>query len=433
MANGHATLSPSSADRWMICHGAPRMESNAPPEAPSKYADEGTAAHFLAAGCLNHNTDPAEHIGRAIGVLRDGTCVFSEGRIDVPECSVFVIDADMATQVKKYVTGVRFMADEGELLIEQRLSISQITGEEDACGTADAVAIVGKTLKVRDLKYGQGNLVDPVENRQLMLYGLAALDEYSILYDIEEVELSIHQPRVHDEPQIWTVDLVTLEAFREKVKAASSHALNVLHKEVEGAVIHHLHDSPEVCKWCRAKAECPKLTQSVQAAINVEFTDLTVEDNIKQSIRDVSGSPDLAKFYALVPLIESWCDAVNVAMFNRVTAGTEPEYKLVAGKKGARAWQDKAAAEALMKSMRAKHDEMYDYSIISPTVAEKRTKNWTDGAGVEHEATFGQRQWPKLQSLIVQSEGKPTIARASDKRPALEAKFEALSGAEDLV
>jgi len=63
----------------------------------------------------------------------------------------------------------------------------------------------------------------------------------------------------------------------------------------------------------------------------------------------------------------------------------------------------------VLKSMRLKHDQMYDYSVISPTAAEKLAK-----AG-----EIGPRQWPKLQSLITRSDGKPSVAPESDKRPAL--------------
>jgi hypothetical protein len=86
-----------------------------------------------------------------------------------------------------------------------------------------------------------------------------------------------------------------------------------------------------------------------------------------------------------------------------------PGYKLVQGKKGNRAWADKAAAEALLKQMRVPHDQMYDYSVVSPTTAEKLHKA----------EVIGPRQWPKVQALITQSEGKPSVAPESDKRPAL--------------
>jgi hypothetical protein len=87
-----------------------------------------------------------------------------------------------------------------------------------------------------------------------------------------------------------------------------------------------------------------------------------------------------------------------------------PGYKLVLGKKGARAWEDEAAAEAAMKAMRLKQDQMYQFKVISPTTAEKLL------------AKESPRRWATLQKLITQSDGKPTVAPASDARPALEVK-----------
>jgi hypothetical protein len=108
-----------------------------------------------------------------------------------------------------------------------------------------------------------------------------------------------------------------------------------------------------------------------------------------------------------------------------------PGFKLVEGRRGARAWGDAAEVESEMKKMRIKQDVMYDLKLISPTSAEKAFK---DG-------TIGPRQWPKLQSMITQAQGKPSVAPASDKRPALvlqaaEDEFENLAqpeAFEDLV
>ena len=58
---------------------------------------------------------------------------------------------------------------------------------------------------------------------------------------------------------------------------------------------------------------------------------------------------------------------------------------------------------------RLKVEEMYDLSLISPTSAEKLAKA----------KVIGPRQWPKLQQLITQSSGKPSVAPATDSRPAL--------------
>jgi len=49
---------------------------------------------------------------------------------------------------------------------------------------------------------------------------------------------------------------------------------------------------------------------------------------------------------------------------------------------------------------------MYDFSLISPTSAEKLLK-------------AKPKRWSKAQELITQADGKPSVAPESDKRPAL--------------
>jgi len=118
----------------------------------------------------------------------------------------------------------------------------------------------------------------------------------------------------------------------------------------------------------------------------------------------------LAATLSKVDLIEDWCSAVRAEAHRRLTAGEPvPGYKLVQGKRGNRAWADPDAAEAQLKAMRLKVEEMYDLKLITPPSAEKLAKA----------KVIGPRQWPKLQDLITQSEGKPHVAPDSDPRPAL--------------
>ena len=60
--------------------------------------------------------------------------------------------------------------------------------------------------------------------------------------------------------------------------------------------------------------------------------------------------------------------------------------------------------------MRLKIEEMYDFKVISPTTAEKLL------------AKDSPRRWTKLQPLIGQAEGKPTVAPEADPRPPLSVK-----------
>ncbi|MGJ0638236.1 DNA polymerase [Xenorhabdus bovienii] len=77
-------------------------------------------------------------------------------------------------------------------------------------------------------------------------------------------------------------------------------------------------------------------------------------------------------------------------------------------KQGNRAWGVEADAEAMLKTFKLKQDQMYTKKIISPPQAEKVLKKDSP------------KKWAKLESLIIRSNGKPTVAPDSDPRPALD-------------
>lgn len=454
----HAVLPPSSAVRWMNCAGAPYMEAKAPPDEGSRYADEGTAAHFLAARCLTVNADPVNYFGKKIACWvhpesDSSGCDFLSALViegtDTPidPCleitNEFTVDEEMVGAIRYYINGVHTMAAGGHLFIEQRLSTEAVTTEPGGFGTSDAVAIVGTTLKVRDLKYGQGDVVEAEGNLQLIIYALSAVDEHSLTYEITDVELSIHQPRVAHDPKVWKLTLAELESYRGRIKERGYHALQALKLENDNTIVHHLNPSAEACKWCRsAKAlQCPAQSRAVMEATMAEFEDLTVENVTAAQTRPMPESIALlGAFAAKVDMIRQWCENVESRVIatlheqsNSQAAIQALGHKLVQGKAGKRAWADPAAAEAMLKTMRLKVEEMYDLSLISPTTAEKLSKPGLDGKPV-----IGPRQWPKVQALIVRPEGKVTVAKIDDKRepvviqPVVE-QFEDLTAGEEFV
>jgi hypothetical protein len=370
----HATLSPSSAVRWMSCPGSVRLTADLPDDS-SAFADEGTDAHELAALCLETNTDAKAYVGR---VMEKGNAVTDE----------------MALAVQEYVDYVRDVvtATGGELLVEQKLSIAHITGEAGAKGTSDVVILAAPELIIADLKFGRGVPVDAMDNPQLQIYALAALEEFGLVGDFDRVRMVIHQPRLGAvSERVQTVD--ELMAFGAEVAEAAEITTH------ENAP---LLPTTKGCKFCKAKATCPALRDEV----------LNTFDSIKPEPHspEVDDAALLSDALSKADLIESWIKAIRAEVETRLLSGVPiPGYKLVQGKKGNRAWADKAAAEALLKQMRVPHDQMYDYSVVSPTTAEKLHKA----------EVIGPRQWPKVQALITQSEGKPSVAPESDKRPAL--------------
>lgn len=391
----HAILSPSSASRWLHCPGSIPANSN-DDDRSSEHAAEGTAAHQLAEWCLTDGNDAAAYIGRKIEA--DGF--------------TFEVDIDMADYVQTYVSFVRSLG--GELMVEQRLPITPITGEPDAFGTSDAVVILDSELIIVDLKYGRGVKVDADGNEQLAIYALAAIEEFGYLYDIQSVRLVIVQPRLGHISE-WALPMEkqgerSLSAFQRQIKPRCERAITILN----GTAPTDADYAPgeKQCRWCKAKATCPALRQEVvsttfeeSAATPDEFTNLVLPYKTAD-LDDDWLSASMSK----VDLIEDWCKAVRAEVERRLLAGQQVAgYKLVEGRRGARAWTDPAQVEEMLKAFRLKTEEMYDLKLISPTTAEKLAKA----------KTIGPRQWPKLQELIGQSDGKPSVAPESDKRPAL--------------
>lgn len=373
----HAVLSPSGASRWMACPGSVALTRDLP-DTSSAYADEGTAAHELSALCLTDGGTAKGYVGRIL--YKD-----------------FAVDEEMADNAQKYVDYVQHIRAvlDGDLMVEQRLPLTQITGEEDAFGTGDAVILDRQGIVVVDLKYGMGNRVEAERNPQLMIYALATYHEYGTVEDFKTVQLVIHQPRLNHVSE-WTCSVGELLAFGEEVKAAAHATTQRFAPLIPGAV---------QCQWCKARANCSALNEFVSDALGGDFEDLSKVS----ALDDVAKCDNTAlgvKMEAL-ELVEYWVKAVRERVMSLLNAGENvPGYKLVQGRKGSRAWSDPIAAESAMKAMRLKVDEMYDFKLISPTTAEELLKETP-------------KRWLRLQGQVTQSEGKPSVAPIKDKRPAI--------------
>lgn len=408
----HSKWSASGFEQRMLCPGSHVLQAGLP-DSTSKYAAEGTAAHQVLTWCLQADETvipAARYIGRVIEA--DGF--------------IFEVDEDMARHVQvtlDYVADLK--GDDGIVFADIRVNYSSYldTPEAEAWGTADVIIARGTELIVIDFKYGMGVEVSAEKNPQMSLYGLGALQAYhGLVADFETVRMAISQPRIRTAPSEYDTTVAELETWgRSTARSAVMTCMNADRTQREDDQDRWLEifvrPGEKQCKFCRAKATCPSLRAEVVGqtfnALPASPDEFATLNNADPAVILETRKDDeawLAACLSKADLIEDWCKAIRAEAEKRLLAGAPvPGYKLVQGKRGARAWSDAKVAEETLKSMRIKIEDMYDFKLISPTSAEKLAKA----------EVIGKRQWPKLQGLITQSEGKPHVAPVSDSRPAL--------------
>ena len=443
----HHRYSASGSAGWLTCAGKLAMEKGFS-DTSSPAADEGSAAHFLASECLLSNLGTKEYLKAAL--YQEIVCWEMSGDRDgqsfvgspLPEGAVvrstWKVGEEMIEHVRDYCNYVNDQVKGGELLVEKRVHFGTAIGVPGAFGTSDAsiLNVKKREIVVIDLKYGFGE-VSADHNTQMMLYALGILEEFELDLDlsgIDKVRMVIYQPRLKVAPQCpeWTCTIAELYAFGDVAKAAVVKAERALEqwakpqpKDRDVWEAEFLQPSEKGCQWCKVKRGCRALAKETFTAMLAPATDdglMNLDDlldergsefveSLEAAILDVRQLQfeQIERIYAVRGMFKAWMDAIEDRMLTDMLEGQKSRnWKLVKGRQGNRAWADEVSTEEFMKKgLRLKQDEMYQKKIISPTEAEKLL------------AKKRPVVWKKLEGLISRSEGKPTLAPMTDKRPSI--------------
>lgn len=389
----HAVAGPSKSAMWLACANSLAAEIGQP-EGDRKAADLGSDKHELLTLCMEFAHDASMYLENIMGFGN-------------------VVDKEFAGDVQKVLDSVRERISSYELRgctvqveLEQHVPIEHITGEEGATGTADIVLIVTwpdghATVDVIDAKFGYQEVVAE-ENTQLMMYGSGVLEKFGLVEDFTEVMLVIEQPlRGTTE---WMTTPQYIASWAGDVRPAALTALEIYAHET--LLPEYYNPTEKGCQWCKAKATCPALTAKIEDEMNAGFDEPEFDPLPANALPDDS----LARKFAVLELIEDWIKAVRARVELELLAGKSiPGLKLVAGKKGNRAWASDEEAEALMKKFKLKQDQMYSMKLLGPKPILDLLKD-------------SPRRMKQIEAMVIQPQGKPHVALDSDKRPALEIK-----------
>ncbi len=360
----HAILSASSSHRWLNCTPSARLEQEFE-DRESEAAAEGTAAHAL-----------CEH------KLRRALKMQSRKPVSKYDCEEMDIHTDDYVQfVLETIAEARQVCSDPIINIEQRLDFSCYV--PDGFGTGDCVIVADKTLHIIDFKYGQGVLVEAEQNPQMMLYALGALRIYDTLYDIEEVAMTIYQPR-RENICTWRMQAEALKTWaEEELKPRAALAFEGNGDYYPGAW----------CTFCRAAVKCRARAEEKLRLAQYEFakppllTDAEIED-ILDALPDLTGWANEILAYAQDAALnhgKQWHG-----------------WKLVEGRSN-RKYTDEQAVEEAARS--AGYHDIYRKTLLPLT---------------EMERLMGKDTFKViLGDLVHKPAGKPTLVPASDKRPTI--------------
>lgn len=359
----HSVLGASAADRWMNCTPSAQLTAGMEDEATT-FAAEGTAAHAL-----------CEWKVRKALKMRAGRRPTSDYWTDEME----EFTDDYRDFIMDLVGQAKLTCKDPVTLIEQHLDFSCYV--PDGFGTGDFLLVADRELNVVDFKYGRGVAVYADHNPQMMLYALGALNLFDCLYDIEQVTMTIFQPRLSS-ISTWTISAEELYKWAEEVLKPKAE----LAAKGEGEFI-----SGSWCRFCKARNICRARAESFLELAKMEFQPpaLLSDEEVAEVMEKAA---ELSKWAS---------DVMAYAQAEAIENGKHWNgYKLVEGRSTRRFIDEKKVEEA---AKGAGYTDIYNKSLITLTAFEK----------LMGKDTFKE----VLGSYVTKPAGKLTLVPVSDKRP----------------
>ena len=374
----HAILSPSSAERWIHCPPSARINAEAP-QTDTVYTREGTLAHAVC------ELKARKHF-LCLGPQKYAAALKKLKADELWQDEMDGYTDEYLDALKEIWAGYD---SPPHVALEVRVDFSEYVPE--GYGTADCLmvgpvdGIEGDVLHIIDFKYGRGIDVSAEGNPQMMLYALGALLDYMSIYDIFTVRMTIVQPRIKREPETWEISGRDLLHWAEGVvKPAAKLAAAGEGEYAEG----------EWCRFCAIRGSCRARAEANLATARMDFkppaqlTDAEVGEALELGAR-----------------LNAWLnDLIEYALGACLDGREIPGYKAVEGR-SVRAWTDADAAFTAARAAGVPEEMLYERKPVTLAALEK---------------LMGKKAFVEtMKDYVTTPPGKPTLARADDRRRAI--------------
>ena len=365
----HAYLSASASHRWLACPPSAKLCANILDQA-SEYAQQGTDCHELCAYLVE----------KALG--RD---------VSDPTKNLTYYDAEMQNCAEEYrnyileqIEAAKEFCKDPQVMIEQRLDFSRWV--ENGFGTGDCVIVADEILQIIDYKHGLGILVSAGDdehggNSQMMCYALGALEVFGDIYDINQIKMTIFQPR-RNNISTYTISKEDLLKWADEVLAPTAQLAYVGKGEFNAG---------DHCTFCKAKATCRK-----RAEYNLELAKYDFE--MPATLDDTEIAAILEKVDEMI----SWGNDIKDYALQQAQSGVHFEgWKIVEGRSNRKYTDENAVADTVKDA----GFDPYEKKLLGITAMS---------------TLLGKKKFEELLGgLIYKPPGKPALVPESDKRPAM--------------
>jgi hypothetical protein len=342
----HAKLSPSAADRWMICPGSVHLiDVKKITSKGGDAANRGTAIHTLSEKALKGKVPCSDFLGATLEKIK--------------------VTDDMVTIAQTYVDYVS--AASGDKFYEQKVTVDELIS--DCWGTADTVICRPERLTVADLKSGVGFRVEAMDNKQLLIYALGAYFKYDWIYDFKEITMVIIQPPL-DNISTWTITVDELMAFKQELLDAKRR----IDEQKDLFVM-----SQKGCQWCPAKFVCPEHLAIANQAAQIDF---------KGKIPD-----DLSYWLEKLPILKGFISSVEETAYGKLIAGELVDGFALGKAVKRRAWADEDDVISFIDSVGLTSTFIKEV-LISPAQTDKLKLNLSVQDKLKEFITFVESKQP---------------------------------------
>ena len=360
----HAVLSASSSERWLNCPPSARL-SEAYEDRGSDYAAEGTDAHTLCEFRLK----------QALGIpVEDPIENLSWYNEEMEECA-----NAYASYVMELLSMEKLFCSDPVVMIEQRVDFSRWV--KDGFGTADCIVIADGVMNICDYKHGKGVEVTAVDNPQMKLYALGALEIFDGIYDINSVHMTIFQPRKSN-VSVFKMQKDDLLHWAETELAEKAELAYAGKGDFRCG---------EWCRFCKAKAECRERAETNMKLAEYEFLAPALLDD-----------EEIAEILGKIDALTAWASDIKEYALQQAVSGKHwAGWKLVEGRSNRKYVNDEAVAAAVEG---AGYDP-YERKVLGVTAMQKM---------------LGKSRFEELLAPYIEKpQGKPTLVPESDRRPAI--------------